>query len=232
MCSRFNCNQDSYFESSDGLCYYHWKISQGLIEEKGEYLTPADKRMANSQKYWKKKLYNQYQSLVNYIVGRTKGVTADDKPDLAQELYIKLWVITQSLDTTKDEALIYTYILTSLLNVVGDFRRRCVATSELDERIEHPFDLEDSTSNNINKYIIYNIINIYINNYLSSERDRYIFINLFITEDTIPVRQIATDLDVNFMWVHRRGQVLFQHFKEFFLGHGYTVDDFFEGGQQ
>lgn len=227
MCSRSNCNQSAYFESKEGECYFHWKVRQGLMGQQSDYMTKADIQLSKKQRYWKTRIFEKYQDLAMYVASKTKGVSEADRPDLAQTLLTKLWSVSQQVDTGLNEEVIYSMILTSLLNTVTDFRRadKQSTSVEIPDDLYADGDTEEIINNKAIKYIITNLLNIYLNN-LDTE-DRYIFIALHLASETIPVRTIGDDLGVSAMSIVRRGRKLFEGFKEYVTQQGYTVADFF-----
>lgn len=180
------------------------------------------------------KIHNKYRMFGGY------PADADDLKQLASEY---LWSTIHHIDTTLEDKQINKYIyrtlegylcnyLASMWNQMGTPESKLTRVYEI-QQVSLDSGSETADNSNYSNYILYNIlynnniIDKYNNIILLKQLNRYLYIyiktldtidrqlfhQLFITDENIPLRTIATKVQKSHEFVRLRGQELLDKFK-------------------
>jgi len=224
MCSIIGCNQASYFESEVGHCYYHHKVELGLIV--------PDEKPALSEGEHKNVVFAELQPLVSQAMKKINLIDTSSYEDLKQHLYLHLWTLIPTIRKDAREKEVFSYVRLALKQEGVRFANRendyVTSADSLDLVVESEGDIP------------YNPENIFIENILKQKQrevivqftyeelndlESMLFNDLFMTDDTITLRDLALKYNKSHVWVHKYGLRLYERFKGHAKSMGYQASE-------
>ena len=224
MCSTVGCNQNPYFESKFGRCYYHWKVNSGLIV--------PDKEDTQTKMHVRDYLFSKYVKVVQMIANRTQGLSDDEREDLAQHLMLHLWVLTDRVRPDASEKEVYNFVRLSTgreasyyINYYLNYHTNNNVSIDLidiedvqlnPEEIFYSGDLHAHRQEVVWGFVIQEL----------SALEGSLFRDLFLDYEIVTLRFLGDKHGKSHEWVRKYGQRLYNRFKEFIGQLGYDSSEF------
>ena len=222
MCDVEGCTQSPYFESSEGECYYHWKIRLGLMKKSDA--VPMERRTNH------KILFDKYLKLVRIVTFKyLNNVHPANIDDVMQHLSEALWVLIGTIKLDASSKQVYRYLYLSLQREGVRF----LSSLQEEETYDDSSLVEDGNTLDIHeiveeedlkehrKYMIYQFVYQELN-----DLESRLFYDLFLTEEVVTLRNLGKKYTKSYEWVRKYGERLYNRFKIFVTQVGYAVSDF------
>lgn len=130
-CTVIGCNQTVHWRSKS-LCYYHWKVQQGLIEPE------VEDRPKDIQK--QTQVFLKYQHLVfDTTIKLSVLQYAVQHEDLKQQAALILWETIPKIDWTKTKREIKAYLKSCIYGGLKNYFVENLQVVKLDKHVSFPF---------------------------------------------------------------------------------------------
>jgi len=203
-CTVPNCKQDRYWKSN-GLCYYHWKVQQKLIDEPSE----SENRDVEN-------LFFRYYKQVDGWIRSKKLPFLDyiEYHDILQEAYVQLLFYLSQVDWSKSKAQIKSYLKSCVTGAVLNYckvndclikqprtdekQQNTIAIDSImdyEDQIEVNYDIEEVLSENEDLRRLKDAIN-RLNKHLTKD-ERCVLRCHILAENPPTFRELAKLLNIN-----------------------------------